>query len=92
MMVMPCDGRALGESDRHGRAAEADPAHQRGVARREVGVIEKAREEHRCAGAAADARLQHHLERVSWIPAVDQVDVLTRRQRAEHTRASRSRA
>ena len=77
-------GRALGESDRHGRAAEADPVHQGGVVGREVGVVEEAREEHRCAGAGADARLEHHLERVGGIPAVDQVDVLARRERAQH--------
>ena len=77
-------GRPLAEGDGHGRTAETDPAHQRGMVRGEVGVIQEAGQEHRCAGAATDARLPHHLERVGRIPAVDQVDGLSRGQRAEH--------
>ena len=93
---MPSAGRALGERERNGRAAEADAADPRRVLGREVGMVEEAREEHRRARARTDVGVEHDLEHARRVPAVDQVDVLRpasigAEHRAEHAGRVRDR-
>jgi hypothetical protein len=71
--------------------AQPDMAHQRPVLVREVGMIEQAREEERCARAAVDAVFEHGGEDGRRVPHVDEVDRLASEdgdeQRGEHADA-----